>query len=246
MQRVYEENEWGKVSKRIITAATYNRNWESLQLQCVLQDNFYTNYSTSCNDMVALPQVDCPGFGPGPLGPGSRPDWTHRSECPGQSKVGPDLYQGVRARYSEDWTSGLDQVQTWTGPILLKWILFCFQVYINIQKWYNAHRIIKKKNLADASSYTNNNTLVILMKMKMIIQISYSVNFCTSYKNCFYWGPGPLMFTFRARFRARKKSPGPGLDQTAGSLLVGLLTFYLLFWLDFGSIFWKENTSEFK
>ena len=55
-------------------------------------------------------QIDCPGFGPGPLEPGFEPDQTHRSKCLGQSKVGPDLYQGVRARYSEDRSSGLDQV----------------------------------------------------------------------------------------------------------------------------------------
>ena len=28
--------------------------------------------------------VDCPGFGPGPSGPGSGPDRNNRSECPGQ------------------------------------------------------------------------------------------------------------------------------------------------------------------
>ena len=45
--------------------------------------------------MIGL-DVDCPGFGPGPLGTGTGPDRTHRSECPGQIKVGPDLYQGLR------------------------------------------------------------------------------------------------------------------------------------------------------
>jgi hypothetical protein len=43
-------------------------------------------------------ELDCPGFGPGPRGPGSGPDRTLRSECPGQGMVGPDLCQGVQVR----------------------------------------------------------------------------------------------------------------------------------------------------
>ena len=57
---------------------------------------------------------------------------------------------------------------------------------------------------------TQQHTLSILILTKMIILISYSLNFCTLYKNYFYWGPGPglnrtwpnpglLRFRFRAR-----------------------------------------------
>ena len=35
--------------------------------------------------------LDCPGAGPGPLGPGSRPDRPPRSGGPGQHEGGPDL-----------------------------------------------------------------------------------------------------------------------------------------------------------
>ena len=60
--------------------------------------------------------VDCPRFGPGPPGPGSGPDPTERSECLGQSMLGPDLNQGFRARYYKDRTLGSDRVWTWPGP----------------------------------------------------------------------------------------------------------------------------------
>ena len=37
------------------------------------------------NSMTFADQlIDCPGFGPGPSGPGSGPDRNNRSECPGQ------------------------------------------------------------------------------------------------------------------------------------------------------------------
>jgi hypothetical protein len=49
--------------------------------------------------------VDCPGSGPGPRGPGSGPDRTYRSECPGQREGGPALCSGV-------------QVQEFDGPDL--------------------------------------------------------------------------------------------------------------------------------
>ena len=32
-----------------------NNNWQSLCLECVLQDNLYSNYSICCSNMVALP-----------------------------------------------------------------------------------------------------------------------------------------------------------------------------------------------
>ena len=65
---------------------------------------------------VMLSWVDCLRFGPGPSGPGSGLDWTHRSEGPGQWRV--DRTYLWRSRSRGGWTRplGLDLVRTWTGP----------------------------------------------------------------------------------------------------------------------------------
>ena len=39
-------------------------------------------------DLIKQCRLDCPGFSPGPLGPGSGPDPKGRSECLGQVTAG--------------------------------------------------------------------------------------------------------------------------------------------------------------
>ena len=48
-----------------------------------------------CERMI---QIDCPESGPGPHGPGSGPDRTLGSECPGQREGRPALFWKVGSR----------------------------------------------------------------------------------------------------------------------------------------------------